>query len=244
MARFLRSCSDDQRAQARTLRQSGLTYSEIVAALGGDIPKTTLQGWVRDVELTAEQRERIRQKEREAVAKAQSLGAQWNREQKQRWLEEAEEQTTQIVRRLLDSRDARLLMAVGLYLGEGRKTDTHLAFTNSDPNIIRAWIDTLRSIFELDENRFACQVNISEGMDDEACKAFWSEVTIIPLSKFQKSGVKKAEAVGRIRRNGYKGTCTSLYYSTEHARYFVALSRATFDAVEKTDKIQPSSRGL
>jgi hypothetical protein len=172
VARFLRSYTEELRAQARALRQAGLTYSEIVTALGGNIPKATLQGWVRDVELTDEQRERIRQKEQEAVAPSQPLGAQWNREQKQRQLQEAEEQTTQIVKRLLDCRDAKLLLTVGLYLGEGRKTDTHLDFTNSDPNIIRTWIETLRSIFELDEGRFACQINISEGMDDEACKAF------------------------------------------------------------------------
>jgi hypothetical protein len=62
-------------------------------------------------------------------------------------------------------------------------------------------------------------------------------MTAIPIGKFQKSGVKRAEAVGRIRRDEYKGTCTILYYSTELARYFVALSSAIFDEVKKVDKI-------
>jgi hypothetical protein len=51
------------RERARELRHLGLTYREIVEALGIDVPKSTLNHWVSDILLTAEQQARIIEKD-------------------------------------------------------------------------------------------------------------------------------------------------------------------------------------
>jgi len=218
-----RSYAQEVRDQARELRRAGFSYGEIIAQMGGDIPQATLQGWVADIELTIEQRERIKQRELAGAARGQRLGAQWNHEQKLERLQIAQTQAMPAVKRLAQDRDALMLMASALYLGEGAKRDDHLALGNSDPTIIRAWMELLRRCFEIDESKFACQLSISQGMPDQALKEFWSQVTGIPLRQFHKSSVKSH--AGSIQREGYKGVCLVRYYSAEIRRYLDALGR-------------------
>ncbi len=227
MLRRERSYPPETRERARELRRAGQSYSEIIAELGGDIPQPTLQGWVKDIELTTEQRARIKQKEVAGARKAQPLGALWNRLQKHKRLQEAKDQALPVARRLVQDRDALTLMAAALYVGEGAKRDDHLAFANSDPLVIRAWMELLRRNFDIQENKFACQLMISQGMPDEELKQFWSELTGIPLRRFHKSSIKKT--AGKIQREGYKGVCLVRYYSAEIRRYLDALAKSVID---------------
>jgi hypothetical protein len=130
------------REQARHLRQQGFTYSEIIAELGGDIPKTTIQYWVRDIKLTTEQKARIKQKELDAAAQGRLKAAEWHREQKRKRLQQAEEWAAPIAEQVSQDRNALMLMAAALWLGEGEKRDDVLGFGNSDPRIIKGRIVT------------------------------------------------------------------------------------------------------
>lgn len=113
-------------------------------------------------------------------------------------------------------------MAASLYLGEGGKRDDHLAFSNSDPQVIRTWMALLRRNFEIDESKFACQLMLSPGMPEQELKEFWSAETGISLRRFHKSSIKKNSA--KVTREGYKGVCLIRYYSADLRRYLNALS--------------------
>jgi hypothetical protein len=162
MFRRERSYPSETRERARELRRNGLTHTEIITELGGNIPHPTVQGWVRDIQLTIEQRARIKQKEIEAARQSQPLGAQWNREQKARRLQEVRERALPVAKRLAQDRDALMLMAAALYIGEGGKRDDQLAFANSDPTVIRAWMQLLRKNFDIDESKLACQLMLRQ----------------------------------------------------------------------------------
>lgn len=114
-------------------------------------------------------------------------------------------------------------MAASLYIGEGAKRDDHLAFANSDPQVIKTWMALLRGNFEIDESKFACQVMLSVGMPEQELKEYWSTVTGIPLTRFHKSSIKKNP--GAIRRENYKGVCMVRYYSADIRRYLDALAK-------------------
>jgi hypothetical protein len=227
MFRRERSYPQSTRERARELRRAGFTYTEIIEQLGGDIPQPTLQGWVKDIELTTEQRARIKQKEVDSARKAQPLGALWNHLQKQKRLEEAKVQATPIVKRLSQDGDALRLMAAALYVGEGAKADDQFSFANSDPQVIRAWMALLRRNFEIDESKFRCQLAISLGMDEESLKQYWSDVTGIPLSQFIASSLKRTPGVKR--REGYRGVCIVHYYSLTIRRFLDALAQGVID---------------
>ncbi len=227
MLRRERLYPPETREQARELRKSGLSYSEIIAELGNDIPQPTLQGWVKDIQLTTEQRARIKQKELEGARQAQPLGAQWNREQKQKRLQAARDEALPIAKRLAEDRDALRLMAAVLYVGEGSKTDDQFSFGNSDPKVIKAWVALLRRNFELDESKFRCQLHISEGMDEECLKQYWSSVTNIPLTQFIRGTLDKR--IVKKERQGYKGVCVVHYYSLSIKRFLDALVQGVID---------------
>lgn len=221
-----RSYDNRIRERARELRRAGMTYSEISEALGVDLPKSTLNNWVSDVLLTPEQQQRIIEKDREAAARGRQGGrwggaAGFNREMKRRRIEAARQKAIPIVRELARDHNALMLMASALYMGEGAKADDQFWIGNSDPQIIRAWLAILRKTFRIDESKFRCQLAISLGMDEEALKVYWSSVTVIPLSQFIKSSVKKVS--GSRKREGYKGVCMIIYHSLEVRRLLDAI---------------------
>lgn len=167
MFRRTRSYPPELRERAKRLRQADLIYPEIIAELGGDIPQPTLQGWVKDIELTIEQKARIKQLELEGSARGRPFGALWNRKQKENRLQEAKEQTKPHARRLAQDREALQLMAAALYIGEGAEGRDHFSFCNSDPKVIQTWMTLLRRNFDIDERKFRCQLTISLGMDEQ-----------------------------------------------------------------------------
>ena len=214
------------REQARKLRQSGLSYSEICETLGVEIPKSTLSNWVTDVLLTPEQHQRIAQKEREGAIRGRKGGlwggaAGWNREQKRRRLEVVRYRAELIAEQLVENNEALMLMASALYMGEGAKGEKYFSIGNSDPKIIQVWLAVLRRTFEIDENKFRCQLALTEGMNEEALKRYWAEVTCIPLHQFMKTSFRKNS--GGRKREGYKGVCIVYYHSMEVRRLLEAI---------------------
>src|SRR5438128_327503 len=154
MFRRTRFYPPEIREQARELRRAGFTYPEIADRLGGNIPQATLSNWLADIDLTTEQRARIKRLEVEGARKAQPFGALWNRVQKQKRIQAAKDEATPAVKRLSLNMDALRLMAAALYVGEGSKRNDAFSFCNSDPNVIRGWMSLLRRSFDLDESKF------------------------------------------------------------------------------------------
>ncbi|MBI4670481.1 MAG: hypothetical protein HY741_02270 [Chloroflexi bacterium] len=223
----------ETRERARELRRAGLTYPEIVAELGHEVAQGTLSGWLSDIELTTEQKARIKQKEVEGSAKGRPFAVLWNRKQKENRLQEAREQASPHAKRLAQDREALQLMAAALYIGEGAKAGDHFAFCNSDTQVIRTWMALLRRNFDIDEEKFRCQLTISSGMDEQGLKQFWSDVTGIPLNKFIRSTIDKRES--KKPRDGYKGVCVVYYHSLAIRRYLDALAQGVIDEILEDD---------
>jgi hypothetical protein len=231
MNRPTRRYSAAIRDRARTLRQQGLTYTEIIAELGGGISKNTLSGWVGDIELTEPQRARIRQIEIEARAVGRPLAAVWHREGKRRRLEAAQEWADATVQEIMQNPPALFAFMSALWLGEGTKKDHVLEFTNSDPALIRGWLVLLRTLFEIDESRLRAQILINQRMDENRCLGFWSEATKIPLAHFNKSQIDAR--TGKKEKAGYQGVLRVTYNSAELRRKIGALGYALLREVDR-----------
>jgi len=194
-----------------------------------DIPKNTLQGWVQDIVLTPEQKKRIRQKVTESAARGRIKAAERNRETKKERFRQAQEKASPIARKLVADKHVLHLMAAALYIGEGAKDESAFTFGNSDPLVIKTWMNLLRAGFDIDETKFTCQLAISEGMDEEVLKRFWSEVTGIPLTRFYPSSIRKSS--GKVKP-GYKGVCIVHYFSLAIRRYLDALGQGVMELLE------------
>ena len=104
-----------------------------------------------------------------------------------------------------------LVAGVALYAGEGSKRDGAVKFANSDPRMIAFFCAWLRRFFEIDEARLRVRLYLHEGLDLDASVAFWSELTGIPPSQFQKP--YRAVPDPSIRRTKHVHGCVSIDYS-------------------------------
>ena len=75
-----------------------------------------------------------------------------------------------------------------LYWGEGFKKDSRLGLANSDPQIIRLFIYWLVNIAKIPKENIRLRVGINIIFKDrvDTINQFWSDITNIPISQFQK----------------------------------------------------------
>jgi len=82
-------------------------------------------------------------------------------------------------------------------------------FTNSDPVLIKLFLEFIRRIIKIEEDRLKCELFIYNDLEKEKIEAFWSSKTKIPLNRFHKTIVYEA------KNSKYKpnplGTCKIRY---------------------------------
>jgi hypothetical protein len=187
-----------EQQQARQLRRAGLPLAEIAAALG--VSKSSVSLWVRDVEFAAP-----------VVRPARGRRRQPNALQRRKQGE---------IERLLAEGRARvgrlserefLIAGVALYAGEGAKRDGAVKFANSDPRMIAFYCAWIRRFFAIDETRLRVRLYLHQGLDLDASVAYWSALTGIPPSQFQKP--YRAVHDPSIRLTKHVHGCVSIDYS-------------------------------
>ncbi|MBI2613483.1 MAG: helix-turn-helix domain-containing protein [Candidatus Levybacteria bacterium] len=94
------------------------------------------------------------------------------------------------------SNKEKLLFLAALYWAEGNKTDFIL--TNSDPNLIMVFIDGLRKILEVSDDRIQVTLRLYEDIDKEKSLSFWSEVVKIPKEKFLNIHILPGKKKGKL----------------------------------------------
>ncbi len=184
----------EKKELAQKLRREGLSYKEILEQV--PVSKSTISLWCRDIELTLEQKERLK-------AKRGSLrGA---KVQQARRIVETKRIKAEARAELKSLTDYEFKIAgIMLYWGEGNKTH-NVGISNSDPGLIKFMMRWFRDICHVPESKFRAQVNIHSGQNELGIKQFWSEITGIPLSQFRKTYVKE-EGTGHRKNILYNGT--------------------------------------
>jgi hypothetical protein len=188
-----------EQQQARQLRRGGLPLAEIAARLG--VSKSSVSLWVREVEFETLLRSPPRGRRRTPNALQRRRQAEVDR-----LLEEGRVR----VGRLSDREF--LLVGVALYAGEGAKRDGAVKFANTNPRMIAFYCAWLRRFFDIDESRLRVRLYLHEGLDLPAAVAFWSKLTGIPPTQFQKP--YRAVPDPSIRHAKHVHGCVSIDYSS------------------------------
>ncbi|MDD5396544.1 MAG: helix-turn-helix domain containing protein [Candidatus Moranbacteria bacterium] len=198
----------DLKNEAVKLRRKGFSFKEISEKLG--ISKSTASLWLRDVKLSKNAKERIiklgvdgRNNSKKSVE---------NRIAKEdKMISEGAAKT--ISNCVLLRNDLKLICAL-LYWCEGGKTEkAQLTFINSDPKLIKYFIDTFRKAFAVDEKRFRVLLHVHEYHIIEKQIKFWSKITKISESQFTKP-YNKPNTGKRIKED-YQGCISVRYYGRE-----------------------------
>lgn len=193
----------NERILARKLRKQGLSFSEIIERIP-NLSKSTLNGWLKDIELTLEQKERLLAKVKNGADRGRLKGAFKNHQKRIQITEQivggAKSEAKEMITNPL------FLTGVMLYWAEGRKTDEEIGFTNSDPLMIKFMMNWFREICNVPETKFRIALNIITLHNKKETEKFWSEITEVPLSQFNKTIVKPTPLKGK-RNPSYMGTC-------------------------------------
>lgn len=200
--------------EAHDLRHKGWSIGEI--SLKMKIPKNTISSWVRDVQLTTQQVKRIREKITNSGIIGRSLAIAANRRKIEQWKKDVRNSVKHFENITLGNPELGKLICGLLYLCEGSKYPSTrcLVFGNSDPWIIRCFINLLRNSFNIDEEKLRCRIMYRYDQNLKELNKYWSNVTGIPLHNFYKSKPDSRTKGKSTLKNNYKGICAVHYLST------------------------------
>ncbi len=175
--------------KAIEMRKNGVSVCQIARNLS--VSKDSASRWTRDVILTIEQFEKIKQRGAIGSERGRIISAINRRNNRLRRQEIAKKWA----KKALNNLTKRELLAAGvaIYAGEGLKKKSEVRFCNSDPMLINFMIVWLKKCFQLDINRLHCAVGINESHKnrENEVKLYWSKITKIPLSSFRMTSFKK-----------------------------------------------------
>jgi len=186
------------------LRRAGFSYTEILAQT--DVSKSTLSQWLREIELTAEQRSRLHNKMdqvRYDIAKrkvAQRIILT------DRIIEQAKKEVGKLFKNPL------FFTGLALYWAEGAKSMAEkVKLANSDEKMISLSMRWFREICKVPENKFRIHIHMHTLHIRKDIVDYWSKVTGIPLNQFYKPYIKHT-SLGQRRNLLYNGTCSIIIH--------------------------------
>jgi hypothetical protein len=198
---------------ALNLRRGGLSYKEILEKI--KVSKSTLSVWLREVELTTEQKNHLLSKMdrvRYEVAKRKVA----NRKKKTKdIIAKAKEEVS------LLNKDPLFSVGLALYWAEGAKNPVEsVKFANSDEKMIILMMKWFRKICKVPEKKFRIHVHMHTLHFRKDILKHWSRITKISSSQFYKPYIKPT-SLGQRRNILYNGTCSIIIHDKNLFRRIV-----------------------
>lgn len=193
------------RPNAIQMRKDGKSLIAIEKNLG--IPKSTLSGWLKTIRLTKIQKLQLINNKLEALKQARIKASIWHKQEKVKRLKEAEKLAENLLDKIdINDKSIQELALAMLYLGEGFKTNRELGIGNSDPLILKFFIDVYLKNFKVKKRSIKCELHLRADQNPEIIKQFWSKELNLPIENFRYVSIDK-RTFGSISYPEYKGVC-------------------------------------
>ena len=101
------------------------------------------------------------------------------------------------------------MLGLGLYIGEGTKTQDIVRMINSDPKVIQLALKWFIDICGLKKENITIRLHLYPDNNEKKCVMYWSKQTGLPIAQFQKTQVD-IRANKRVVKRG------KLPYGTAH----------------------------
>ena len=109
-------------------------------------------------------------------------------------------------------------LGLGLWWGEGNKVSkTAIRLGNTGPDLLRVFLDFLKTIFKIDETRLRFGLQIFTDTSPDLARSYWSKRLGVSPEKFQKVVVSESVAKGTYRHKSEYGVLT-IYFSNTKIR--------------------------
>lgn len=168
------------------LRMQGLTCGDIRKQIPF-LPKGTLSGWLKNLQLTREQLDMISKNAKTQMERGRLVSAEKIRNKKLvrlvQYSKEAKNEFSQYKSNPL------FLVGLTLYWAEGAKTNERFQFANSEPALIKLMIQWLELVGR-PKNILKFRLYTHTPFKNEHFENFWSKTIQIPLNQFLKTVYK------------------------------------------------------
>ena len=211
------------RIEAIKLRKLGKSYSEITGTLG--VPKSTLSGWLKSIELNESARARLRLRVHQGVqnslVKRNKLQTKVARER----AFAAEQRTEKLIGKLSDRELA--LVGAALYWGEGykklavrynREIVAHeVSFVNADPEMIRLFLEFIKLSLGIRLDEIHLGMRLYKHINEDVARKYWIGITGLQSGHFKQTTwlVSGASKRKRPKDSLPYGTLQVVVYRTE-----------------------------
>ncbi len=114
----------------------------------------------------------------------------------------------------LSNEEKKLKIAgIMIYLGEGVKEGNSVVLTSSDPKVIKIFLQFLRIICGVSEDRLKILLHTYPDHSEKELKNFWSKITDIPKNQFNKTHSHEGKK-GTYKKKSLYGTVSLRYNDT------------------------------
>ncbi|HXK35627.1 MAG TPA: hypothetical protein VJZ52_01120 [Candidatus Paceibacterota bacterium] len=208
--------------KAHSYRKRGYSIKELSRLL--NIAKSTASLWSRDVSLTNEGKERlltrIKLGQYNSAEKKKSHTAEVNKE----IYKEAEN----VLGNISISPGFGKLLCAMIYWCEGSKDSNSVRFTNSDPKLIKRFLQLLKNGYGIKWRKVKVRLHLHSYHSQKKQTDFWAKELKIPTAQFYKPYLKTN--TGKRIRNNYPGCAAIYYHDTILARKLMYLAKAYLGA--------------
>ena len=186
----------DLKYKAIELRKRGLSYREIRISV--PVSKDTISRWCKDIVLTERQKIKLLSMKMYGQKKGSLIAAENKRVNRIKRTDEIIQDAKKEIG-ILSQRD-EFLVGIAIYAGEGDKYDGKGGFSNANPYMIKFMATWLQQYCNLPLSRIRGALWLRENLDETKAKVFWSSLTGIPLSQFQKTHIVKIDPIKKAYR--------------------------------------------
>ncbi len=164
---------DEKISEIKNLRKKGLSLDEILKII--PIGRTTLYKYVKDVKTPCDLRK---------TGSVRKAKRDWN---------ESRITANNLIKNI--STEGEILILTSLYWGEGTKNELNII--NSDPNLIRVFVNCLKRIGVKKEDLLV-SIRIYEDMNLEKVKTFWAKNINIDRSLIKSVNILFGKKRGKL----------------------------------------------
>lgn len=205
-----------EKQKAIHLRRQGRSLNEISRLL--KVSKSSASLWLKDVVLSQEALKNLEN----TVSKGQLASQQAKRVLTKHKERDALSRANEVLSSVILNKNISKILCAMIYYCEGAKSTKRIAFSNSDPLLMKMFLTLFRESFHLNENKLSVCVHLHDYHDKDKQLKFWSKTTSIPLSQFTKPYQK--DNSGLYKKEGYQGCAHVRYHDVKIAREMKALA--------------------
>jgi len=199
------------REQAIQLRLQGVSVRDIAQQL--NVSKGTVSVWVREIQLTDEQIETLKDKQRHNSGRMK--GAQANRERFKALRFDYQQAGRE------KAKEGRPLHLAGcmLYWAEGGKSPNNIHFVNSDPNMMRLFMQFLREELFVPEALMTLRIHChtQDVIEQRRIEIYWLHLLSLNDTSLRKTLFKQgSDKSKKVLQNGL---CTIRVHRVEYVQH-------------------------